>query len=97
MAGASLTARDLTLQMFIAFSMLMLYILEVIRAEGYRLQEGLRVSEARFRLLAVSSRDAILLVNLEARVLYASPAVTEMLGWDLEDVQGMSYRRSISS
>jgi len=94
MPGASLTARDLTLQMFIAFSMLMLYILEVIRAEGYRLQEGLRVSEARFRLLAVSSRDAILLVNLEAKVLYASPAVTEMLGWDLDDVQGMSYREA---
>ena len=69
MQGVSLTARDLTLQMFIAFSMLMLYILEVIRAESYRLQEGLRVSEARFRLLAVSSRDAILLVNLEAKVL----------------------------
>ena len=97
MLGASLTARDLTLQMFIVFSMLMLYILEVIRAEGYRLQEGLRVSEARFRLLAVSSRDAILLVNFNAKVLYASPAVAEMLGWEPDDVQGMSYRDAFHS
>ena len=94
MPGSSLTARDLTLQLFIAFSMLMLYILEVIRAESNRLQEGLRASEARFRLLAVSSRDAILLVNLEARVKYASPAVTEMLGWDLDEVVDTSYREA---
>lgn len=94
MPRASLTARDLTLQMFVAFSMLMLYILEVIRAESYRLQEGLRVSEARFRLLAVSSRDAILLVNLEAKLKYASPAVTEMLGWETQEVLGLSYREA---
>ncbi|QNI34391.1 diguanylate cyclase [Alloacidobacterium dinghuense] len=94
MQNVSLTTRELTLQAFIAFSMLMLYILEVLRAEGYRLQEGLRVSEARFRLLAVSSRDAILLVNLEAKVMYASPAVTEMLGWETEQTLGLSYREA---
>jgi len=94
MPGASLTARDLTLQAFIAFSVLMLYILEVLRAESNRLQEGLRESEARFRLLAVSSRDAILLVNLEAKVVYASPAVTEMLGWAPEEAFGLSYREA---
>lgn len=94
MPGVSLTARDLTLQLFIAFAMLMLYILEVLRAESNRLQEGLRTSEARFRLLANSSRDAILLVNLEARVLYASPAVTEILGWEPDEVMGMSYREA---
>jgi diguanylate cyclase (GGDEF)-like protein/PAS domain S-box-containing protein len=94
MPGASLTARDLTLQTFIGFSMLMLYILEVLRAESKRLQEGLRSSEARFRLLAVSSRDAILLVNLEAKLMYASPAVTEILGWEPHEVLGMSYRQA---
>ena len=94
MPGASLTTRDLTLQLFVAFSMLMLYILEVLRAEGNRLQEGLRASEARFRLLAVSSRDAILLVTLEAKVMYSSPAVTEMLGWELDEVLGLSYREA---
>ena len=94
MTGSSLTVRDLTLQLFIAFSMLMLYILEVIRAESNRLQEEIRASEARFRLLAVSSRDAILMVNLEAKVMYASPAVTEMLGWEVDEVQGMSYREA---
>jgi diguanylate cyclase (GGDEF)-like protein/PAS domain S-box-containing protein len=95
MLGVSLTTRDLTLQAFIAFSMLMLYILEVLRAEGNRLQEGLRVSEARFRLLAVSSRDGILLVNLEGNVMYASPAVTEILGWEPEETLGLSYREAL--
>jgi diguanylate cyclase (GGDEF)-like protein/PAS domain S-box-containing protein len=94
MVDASLVIRDVTLQSFIVFSMLMLYVLEVIRAESNRLQEGLRASEARFRLLAISSRDAILLVNLEAKVLYASPAVTEMLGWELNEALGMSYREA---
>jgi diguanylate cyclase (GGDEF)-like protein/PAS domain S-box-containing protein len=94
MLDASLMVRDLTLQLFIAFSMLMLYMLEVIRAEGNRLQEGLRASEARFRLLAVSSRDAILLVSLDAKMMYASPAVTEMLGWDLDEVLGKGYRKA---
>jgi diguanylate cyclase (GGDEF)-like protein/PAS domain S-box-containing protein len=94
MSDGSLTSRDLTLQMFIGFSMLMLYILEVLQAESSRLQEGLRASETRFRLLAVSSRDAILLVNLEARVMYASPAVTEMLGWEPPQVLGKSYREA---
>ena len=95
MAGSSLTTRDLTLQIFIAVSMLMLYILEVLRAESNRLQEGLSSSEARFRLLAVSSRDAILLMNLEAAVSYASPAITEMLGWEPDETQGLSYRRAL--
>jgi diguanylate cyclase (GGDEF)-like protein/PAS domain S-box-containing protein len=95
MKGSSLTTRDLTLQIFIAVSMLMLYILEVLRAESKRLQQGLSSSEARFRLLAVSSRDAILLMNLEAAVSYASPAITEMLGWEPDETQGLSYRRAL--
>ncbi len=95
MQGSSLTTRDLTLQIFIAVSMLMLYILEVLRAESNRLQQGLTSSEARFRLLAVSSRDAILLMNLEAGVSYASPAITEMLGWEPDEIQGISYRRRV--
>ena len=94
MPGVTLTVRDLTLQGFIAFSMLMLYVLEVLRSESNQLQEGLRTSEARFRLLAVSSRDAILLVNIEAEVIYASPAVTEMLGWDTDKVLGLTYREA---
>jgi len=94
MVGTSLTARDLMLQIFIAFSMLMLYILEVLRAESKRLQEGLRASEARFRLLAVSSRDAILMVGLDSKLMYASPAVTEMLGWEAHEVIGLSYQQA---
>jgi diguanylate cyclase (GGDEF)-like protein/PAS domain S-box-containing protein len=95
MRDSSLTTRDLTLQIFIAVSMLMLYVLEVLRAESRRLQEGLSISEARFRLLAVSSRDAILLMNLEAGVSYASPAVAEMLGWEPEEALGVSYRNAL--
>ncbi len=97
MQRVSLTTRDLTLQIFIAVSMLTLYVLEVLRSESHLLQEGLRASEARFRLLAVSSRDAILLVNLNGVVRYASPAVAEILGWEPEQTLGLSYRKALHS
>jgi diguanylate cyclase (GGDEF)-like protein/PAS domain S-box-containing protein len=92
MPNASLSARDLMFQFFIVIAMLMLYILEVVNAENGRLQQGMRASEMRFRLLTETSRDIIMLMDLEGAVSYSSPAVTEVLGWQPDEVLGSSYR-----
>jgi diguanylate cyclase (GGDEF)-like protein/PAS domain S-box-containing protein len=91
----SLPARDLTFQFFIAVSMLVLYILEVVIAESNRLQLSLRASESRFRLLAESSRDVIVMMALEGERHYVSPAVVEVLGWQPEEMLGGSFRQTV--
>jgi diguanylate cyclase (GGDEF)-like protein/PAS domain S-box-containing protein len=68
------------LQSFIAFSMLVLYGTEVALTATRRSQAELRASEARFRSLAETSRDIIVLTDLEGRRQYVSPAVSEVLG-----------------
>ncbi len=59
--GSSFTTRCLQLQLFVAVSMLILYIIEVLKAESSRLQFNLQTSETRFRLLAEVSHDIIVL------------------------------------
>jgi diguanylate cyclase (GGDEF)-like protein/PAS domain S-box-containing protein len=90
-----LSTRDLTFQFFIGVSMLVLYILEVLIAESDRLQLNLRASESRFRLLAESSRDVIVLMALEGERHYVSPAVVEVLGWQPEEMLGGSFRQTV--
>lgn len=92
MRGATLATRDLSLQVFIAVSMLLVYIPEVVLAERRRLQANLITSESRFRLLAEASRDMIVLTDLDGRRHYVSPSVTEALGWQPEEVLEGTYR-----
>jgi diguanylate cyclase (GGDEF)-like protein/PAS domain S-box-containing protein len=93
--NTSLSMRDLTFQFFIAVSMLVLYTLEVVIAESNRLQLNLRASESRFRLLAESSRDVIVMTALEGERHYVSPAVAEVLGWQPEEMVGGSFRQTV--
>ena len=89
--GGSMPTRDLALQVFIAISMLVLYILEVVTAESNRLQLSLKASESRFRLLAESSRDIIVMAALDGERHYVSPAALEVLGWQPEDMVGRTF------
>jgi diguanylate cyclase (GGDEF)-like protein/PAS domain S-box-containing protein len=90
--NSSLPTRDLALQVFIAVTMLALYILEVVIAESNRLQASLKTSESRFRLLAESSRDIIVMAALDGERHYVSPAVRELLGWNPEEMVGRTFR-----
>jgi diguanylate cyclase (GGDEF)-like protein/PAS domain S-box-containing protein len=45
-----------------------------------------------FRLLAETSRDVIVLTDLEGGRRYVSPAAAELLGWSPEELLGGSYR-----
>ena len=87
--------RILALQFFIAVSMLSVYLLEVVMAESRRLQKSLQTSEAYFRLLAETSRDVIVLTDLEGERRYVSPAAAELLGWKPEELLGGSYRELV--
>ena len=93
--GSSFTTRCLQLQLFVAVSMLILYIIEVLKAESSRLQFNLQTSETRFRLLAEVSHDIIVLTDLSGCRRYVSPAVTEVLGWEPHELLGGSDQQIV--
>jgi diguanylate cyclase (GGDEF)-like protein/PAS domain S-box-containing protein len=93
--GSDMAQRDLALQVFVAVAMLMLYLLEVVMSESNRLQISLKASETRFRLLAESSRDIIVMTDLHGTRHYVSPAVQEVLGWLPAEMIGHSYREIV--
>ncbi len=93
--NSTLTHRALILQFFVAVSMLVLYIIEVLKAESSRLQFNLQTSETRFRLLAEVSRDIIVLSDLNGRRRYVSPAATEVLGWLPTELVGDTYHQIV--
>ena len=96
MRAASQEAHILTFQFFIAISMLSLYLFEVVMAESRRLQQSLQSSEGYFRLLAETSRDVIVLTDLEGERRYVSPAAAELLGWDPESCWGAAIGKSFT-
>lgn len=91
----SATTHDLLLQFFVAVSMLMLYIVEVVISERERLQIDLTASETLFRLLAEASNDIIVLANLSGERRYISPAVITVLGWQPEELMGHTYHQIV--
>jgi diguanylate cyclase (GGDEF)-like protein/PAS domain S-box-containing protein len=91
MKNEFLSVRELALQSFVLVAMLVLYVVEVMTGERNRLEQERKVSDARFRLLTEVSRDMIALVGLDGRLIYASPAVTEVLGWDPDAIRGNDY------
>ncbi|HEX3578113.1 MAG TPA: PAS domain S-box protein [Thermoanaerobaculia bacterium] len=56
--------------------------------ERNRAEEALRKSEERFRALVEKSSDGICLVDREGRILYVSPAVTRILGYEAGELLG---------
>jgi diguanylate cyclase (GGDEF)-like protein/PAS domain S-box-containing protein len=89
------TSHDLLLQFFVAVSMLMLYIVEVVISERERLQLNLKASETLFRLLAEASNDVIVLSDLSGKRRYVSPAVTIVLGWAPEELTGENFHQIV--
>ncbi|MGQ9594580.1 MAG: MEDS domain-containing protein [Anaerolineae bacterium] len=56
--------------------------------ERYEAERARRESEARYRALAESSEDMILLLNREGRILYANSTTARELGRPLEEILG---------
>jgi PAS domain S-box-containing protein len=53
-------------------------------------EEELRESEARFRALTEYSTDALVILDLDGRIRYASPAVSRINGYPLDEFLGQS-------
>ena len=64
-----------------------------IAVERTRTEEALRESEERFRGIAERSFDAILTVDLEGRITYASPAVERITGYSQSEMLGASFQK----
>ena len=56
--------------------------------ERAQLDEALRMSEARFRLLSETAADLVLLVDIDGVIVYASPSCRELLGFTSEELVG---------
>ncbi len=59
-----------------------------LRADKRHIEQELRERENRFRALIEHGSDVINLLDAAGRILYASPAVTRILGYALEDYVG---------
>jgi PAS domain S-box-containing protein len=62
-------------------------------SERKKIEEALRHGEERFRALVENGWDAILLVDLQRTISYASPSLTNILGYSLEEIRDQNYSR----
>jgi PAS domain S-box-containing protein len=62
-----------------------------VRVERERMQQALRDSEGRFRLLAENATDVISRHDLRGAVLYVSPSCHAVLGYEPADLIGLSW------
>jgi len=92
---SSLAKRELVLQAFLILMVVVLYVAEAVRSTDARLQAKLKASEARFRLIADTSRDMIVLANLDSTRIYVSAASREILGWEPEELLNRTYNQIV--
>ena len=75
--------------------MLALYVTEVARTANRRLQASLETSETRFRSLAETSRDVLVLAELDGTRMYVSPAATELVDFTPEEMVGQTIFQDV--
>lgn len=77
---------------FFQFYLAVLFLIAVpfatMIAQNHRLAQAVAASEARYRLIAEHASDAVVTVDREGRVLYASPSVRELGGYPPERLIG---------
>ena len=90
------------LQIYIAIASATAYSIGVIIAGRRRLNQALLDQNARladserlYRLLADNASDIITRVPLDGQHMYYSPAVTEVLGWSVAEVEQFGLRRHV--
>ena len=61
-----------------------------------QMEERLRISEERHRLLADNAIDVILTMDLEGRYSYVSPSVERLRGFTIDEVMGQSMEEALT-
>jgi len=64
--------------------------------ERKRMEEALCQSEERFRGIVERSFDAIVMIDLEGRITYVSPAVERITGYRPEEMNGRDFQNFVS-
>ena len=87
--------RVLFLQLFLSYVILMGFPVSVLLAERRAFAHKLQNRERQYRLLAESSRDVIVLTDLEGKRDFVSPACLEVFGFEPDDLQGLHFHEGI--
>jgi PAS domain S-box-containing protein len=61
---------------------------ELANTEQRRLEEELRASEDRYRVLAETASEAIIMIDQDSKILFVNPATEEIFGYRREEILG---------
>ncbi len=64
--------------------------------ERRRMEDALRESEARYRALAETAQDIIVVHDLDGHVQYANPRIFEVMGYGPEEISGLKVQDLIA-
>ncbi|SHL88160.1 sensor domain-containing diguanylate cyclase [Rhodanobacter sp. OK091] len=83
--GGSRTEHALLAQVFLGVACLISVPLALVLAERRHLEDKVRESELRYRILADYAGDLVMRIRPDGQRRYVSPSIKELLGWDVEE------------